>query len=242
MGVITRWLHAERGYGSLPARWIRTRGYAIRECDPSNAPRFVTRPRESRWFITSVAEATGQYDRSETRLLQALAHHRAMNTKSSATVLIAAAVTGLFAVACGGQATSDPPTHGGTAAKRTYPQKKGDHLLLSPIIIRQPISAAERQAMVAWLTDWRSCMSKHGVDLPTVEVHQRHVSIDVSGVAGYAKPGAPLPATPPPFMVKSQSCIAAFGAPKWTFLRTGGIVDVFVGYCALAPASASAKS
>jgi hypothetical protein len=164
-----------------------------------------------------------------------------MNTKSSATVLIAAAVTGLFAAAWGGRATSDPHTHGGTAVKRT-PQKKGDHLLRSPIIIRQSISAAERQAMVAWLTDWRSCMSKHGVDLPTVEVHQRHVSIDVSGVAGYARPGAPLPTTPPPFMVKSQACIAAFGAPKWTFLRTGGIVDVFVGYCALAPASASAKS
>lgn len=165
-----------------------------------------------------------------------------MNTQSNATVLIAAAVTGLFAAACGGQAASDPPMHGGTAAKRTHPQKKGDHLLRSPIVVRQPISAAERQAMVAWLTSWRSCMSKHGVDLPAVEVHQRHVSIDVSGVAGYARPGAPLPTTPPPFMVKSQACIAAFGAPKWTFLRTGGIVDVFVGYCALPPVSASAKS
>jgi hypothetical protein len=162
--------------------------------------------------------------------------------RSSSTVLIAAVAAGLFVVGSGGRATSDPPRHDGTAATRAHPQEKGDHLLRSPIIIRRPISAAERQAMVVWLTDWRSCMSKHGVELPTVEVHQRHVSIDVSGVAGYVKPGAPLPATPPPFMVKSQSCIAAFGAPKWTFLRTAGIVDVFVGYCALAPTSASAKS
>lgn len=105
--------------------------------------------------------------------------------------------------------------------------------LANPVIVRRPLSAAKHAELVTWMNHWRDCMAGHGVALPPPQVYPRHVSIDVSAVAGYVKPGAGLPATPSTFMQKSMSCVESLGGTPATFLRTGGIVDVFKGTCAV---------
>jgi hypothetical protein len=109
--------------------------------------------------------------------------------------------------------------------------------LADPIVVREPLSAASRRALLAWMESWRACMADHGVALPGPQVHPRHVSIDVEAVAGYLDPGGAVPPAPGPFMRKSMACVAELGGTPATFLRTGGIVDLFKGTCALQAAS-----
>jgi hypothetical protein len=117
--------------------------------------------------------------------------------------------------------TADP---GSTGSSPTIPP---------PIIVRNPLTDDQRQAMLGWMTNWRSCMAGQGVSLPAPVVHPRDISIDVSAVAGYLKPNQPMPTVPSSFQQTAMSCIAKLGGPPATFLRTAGIVDIFHGTCAL---------
>jgi hypothetical protein len=133
-------------------------------------------------------------------------------------------------------ASSGPPNStadaGSTAKSSTIP---------SPIIVRKPLTAAQRQVMLAWMTSWRSCMTDQGVNLPPPEVHPRDISIDVSAVAGYLKPNETLPSVPSKFQQESMGCATTLGGPPATFLRTAGIVDLFHGTCALAGPTTNAN-
>jgi hypothetical protein len=117
---------------------------------------------------------------------------------------------------------------GGTIEHRTTAAQ-----LANPIVVRRPLGAAKRAELLAWMNHWRACMAENGVSLPPPLVHPRHISIDVAAADGYRKPGSALPQAPSAFMRTSMSCIGSLGGPPATFLRTGAIVDLFKGTCAL---------
>lgn len=131
---------------------------------------------------------------------------------------------------CGAAARAgEKPVHSAGSSDRPAVAAQLAH----PVIVRQPLSAAKHAELLAWMTDWRACMADHGVTLPPPHVYPRHISVDVSAVDGYLKPGSGLPAAPSSFMQKSMSCVGSLGGTPATFLRTGGIVDVFKGTCAV---------
>jgi hypothetical protein len=151
-------------------------------------------------------------------------------------LLLVAALAGCGS-AVAGQAPNDPgppaTANRGSTSRSAVP---------APITVRKPLSDMQRQALLTWMTGWRSCMAGQGIDLPAPEVHPRHISIDVSAVDGYLDPNKPLPAVPSAFQQKSMACITTLGGPPATFLRTAGIVDLFRGTCALAgPATNASK-
>jgi len=152
--------------------------------------------------------------------------------KSRTRVFTIGAVLALAVLSgCGAPSrTSDDSVRspGGTTTDRTTAAQLAD-----PIVVRQPLSAAKRAELLAWMNDWRACMADDGVSLPPPRVHPRHISIDVEAADGYLKPGSALPQGPSAFMRTSMSCIGSLGGPPATFLRTGGIVDLFKGTCAV---------
>jgi hypothetical protein len=129
-------------------------------------------------------------------------------------------------------------TAAGVGGERVHRFERAKHAtaadtLADPIVVRQPLSATKHAQLLAWMNDWRACMADRGVPLPPPHVYPRHVSIDVAAVDGYLKPGSGTPPAPSPFMRKSMSCVGSLGGTPATFLRTGGIVDVFEGTCAV---------
>jgi len=160
-----------------------------------------------------------------------------MNTTPTRKIIGALLLMAL-AAACGAQ-SGVPPTatshvESGSATSTADPGSAGASATIpAPVIVRKPLSDAQRQAMLGWMTNWRSCMAAQGVGLPAPAVHPRDISIDVSAVAGYLKPNQPLPTVPSAFQQTSMSCVAKLGGPPATFLRTAGIVDIFHGTCAL---------
>jgi len=159
--------------------------------------------------------------------------------KTTRTLKIIGALLSTALVAgCGAQSgvptTARSHVGSGSARSTADPGSTGSSsTIATPVIVRKPLTDAQRQAMLGWMTNWRSCMASQGVSLPAPAVHPRDISIDVSAVAGYLKPNQPLPTVPSSFQQTSMSCIAKLGGPPATFLRTAGIVDIFHGTCAL---------
>jgi hypothetical protein len=152
--------------------------------------------------------------------------------------IIGALLSTALVAGCGAQ--SGVPTAAsshigsGSATSTADPGSSGSSSTVpTPVIVRKPLTEAQRQALLGWMTNWRSCMAGQGVRLPAPDVHPRDISIDVSAVAGYLKPNQPLPTVPSSFQQTSISCAAKLGGPPATFLRTAGIVDLFRGTCAL---------
>jgi hypothetical protein len=141
-------------------------------------------------------------------------------------VLALAVLTGCGAASRAGSDEARSPR--GTTEHRTTAAQLAD-----PIVVRRPLSAAARAELLAWMNHWRACMADNGVSLPPPQVHPRHIAVDVEAADGYLKAGSGLPQTPSAFMRTSMSCIGSLGGPPATFLRTGGIVDLFKGTCAL---------
>jgi hypothetical protein len=131
-----------------------------------------------------------------------------------------AIVLSSLAAGCGGWGAS------GTAGGHAPAASGAPSSLPSPAPVRRPVSAAKRRLMLSWMSRYRDCMAAHGTELPAPVVHARDVSIDVSAVDGYLRRP---PALPSPFMRRSLACAEALGGPPATFLRTGGVLDMFVG-------------
>jgi hypothetical protein len=144
----------------------------------------------------------------------------------TAAVVCAALLAGCGAVSRPASGTSPAP-----AEHQTHSTRPAQ--LANPIVVRLPLTAAKRSALLAWMSEWRACMADHGVSLPPPQLFPRHISIDVEAVDGYVDPGAGGPPSPSAFMRTGMRCIEALGGPPATFLRTGGIVDLFKGTCAV---------
>jgi hypothetical protein len=145
-------------------------------------------------------------------------------------ILVAAAL--VLAAGCGtqsGAAGGSPSRSPGSSA----PRPASGSALSDPVIVRLPLSDAKREALLAWVEDWRTCMARHEIGLPQPQVFPRHIAVDVSAVDGLLEPGSAPPPSPSAFMQTSMRCITALGGPPATFLRTGGIVDLFRGTCAV---------
>jgi hypothetical protein len=196
---------------------------------------------------SATAHQTSWYGpaRFETRLERRARHHRSMSTPRALTIIGALLSTALVA-ACGAQSgvptTARSHVGSGSATSTAGPGSTGSSSTIpTPVIVRKPLTDAQRQAMLVWMTNWRSCMAGQDVSLPAPVIHPRDISIDVSAVAGYLKPNQPLPTVPSSFQQTSMSCIAKLGGPPATFLRTAGIVDIFHGTCAVSGHTTAGK-